>query len=353
MVKYIKIGRFAVAYDNTQPNDRSKSAAKVPPPPPSPPPKSDVRGSGWSTFGKFMLGLFGLLVVLLFIGSVAGPAEHTESNVVSPEATEADPTTATGACERADVQELVGKEARGVIMDSARSRLITLAIFGLIDPQETRAALENAQITFTDVTSGGVRGDNVPCTASLRIDASNANAGQDIVQLPAVIWQIALADGDGNVSSSNFTVKVDPASVFEGMRINGKPAGDFLNQDGAQAPEEPTPAPGQTTPQLKPGQPYSDARAKLIGAGYAPARYSVQDCSPYGTARGEECFDRPEVESCSGTGKGYCSAYWLRGDDILSVLISDGPDGIFEQASPMSRADLNAVLAQNERSLAD
>lgn len=230
MVKYIKIGRFAVAYDNTQPNDRSNTAAKVPPPPPpSPPPKAAVGGSGWATFGKFMLGLLGLFVVLLFIGSLASPTDQTESASAATASSGADPATPLGVCQRADVQDLIGKEAWRIILDQSRGRIVSLAIFGLVDPNAMLEQFENANVTFTGARAGPSFENWVACSGSMRFDASNTNTGQEIVQLPTLSWVVNFADSDGDLTSTNFTVVVDQASVFEGMLLNGKPAEEYAD----------------------------------------------------------------------------------------------------------------------------
>lgn len=236
MVKYIKIGRFAVAYDNTQPDDRSKTATKAPPPPPpSPPPKAAVGGSGWATFGKFMLGLFGLFVVLLFIGSLAGPNDQTEGDSTATASSGADPATPLGVCQRADVQDLVGKEAWRIILDQSRGRIVALAIFGLVDPNAMLEQFENANVSFTGTRAGPSLENRVACSGSMRFDASNTNTGQDIVQLPKLSWLVDFADGDGDLTSTNFTVAVDQASVFEGMLLNGKPAEGYADSHGTNA----------------------------------------------------------------------------------------------------------------------
>lgn len=98
---------------------------------------------------------------------------------------------------------------------------------------------------------------------------------------------------------------------------------------------------------LRKGQPYSKVRQTLLANGFEPARYDQRDCSPYGTSQGEECFDRPEISGCSGSGRGFCAGYWLKGDDALSVLVAEGPDGTFEEVSPMTRSDVIATVGQD------
>lgn len=102
---------------------------------------------------------------------------------------------------------------------------------------------------------------------------------------------------------------------------------------------------------LRRGQSYSDVRQSLLEQGYIPARYLNRSCAPYGTWPGQECHNRPEISYCSGTGAGYCSAYWLKGDAVLFALVAEGPNGTLEDVSPMTRSELDAVLAQDGTSL--
>lgn len=238
MVKYIKFGRIAVAYDDTRREERTTSVPPTSPPPTSsaPPPANKAAGSGWVAFGKVMAVIVVLVVLLVVAITPNAPPGPNASDTVGDAAPTADRATPQGVCERGDVQVLVGKEARKIILDQARSRILMLAMFGLIDPQEMRQQFENADVTFTGIRSGKSAEGQIACLGSMRFDDSNVAAGQDIMQLPALSWRVAFADGDGNLASTNFTVDVDRASVFEGMMINGKPADEYLqNQRNAAA----------------------------------------------------------------------------------------------------------------------
>jgi hypothetical protein len=103
--------------------------------------------------------------------------------------------------------------------------------------------------------------------------------------------------------------------------------------------------------ELRKGQKYSGVRKLLMANGFEPAHYDQRNCSPYDTTPGAECFDRPEITECSGTGQGFCVGYWLQGDRVLSVVMADGPDGVFDHVSIMTRNDLEGVLAQDSRHL--
>lgn len=100
-------------------------------------------------------------------------------------------------------------------------------------------------------------------------------------------------------------------------------------------------------PTFPKGEIYADVRQELLRLGYEPAPYSERSCEPYGTTPGEECHDRPEVYHCSGTGMGFCNAYWVKGSAVFGVTTSEGPDGSFHDGFPMKRIDLENVLRQD------
>jgi hypothetical protein len=55
-----------------------------------------------------------------------------------------------------------------------------------------------------------------------------------------------------------------------------------------------------TIPRMQMGEPYRIVRRRLLKNGFFPAHYSSRNCAPYGTGRGEECYDRPEIVQCAG-----------------------------------------------------
>ncbi|MDB5443485.1 MAG: hypothetical protein JWP73_1861 [Phenylobacterium sp.] len=64
-----------------------------------------------------------------------------------------------------------------------------------------------------------------------------------------------------------------------------------------------------TFPTFKRHTPYGTVRSALLKLGYRPLRLAEPmspDCSPYG----DRCTVFPELESCSGTGAGYCRFGW-------------------------------------------
>jgi len=103
-------------------------------------------------------------------------------------------------------------------------------------------------------------------------------------------------------------------------------------------------------PQLHKGQAYSVVREKLLASGFRPAHFPPENCIPYGTEPGQECHDRPEIDICSGTGQGFCSGIWLRGDMVLSALVAEGPDGVYDDSFIQSRKELEENLSGDELS---
>ena len=224
MPKFIKFGRFAIAYDD---RPRQPKPGPTPPPPSPPPPEDRDARSGWATFGKIMALILGLIVALIFVESTR-PAKNVDPAATTQAA--ADPNSPQGVCERQDVQELASKEARKIMLDPTRDKMLALAMFGLIDPKEMMQRFDAANVTFSAVQGNSADHSLVACSAAMRIDDSDATTGQDIVQMPALVWSVKFANNDGDLTSTNFTVEVDPGSVFEGMQINGKPADEFMRQ---------------------------------------------------------------------------------------------------------------------------
>lgn len=229
MVKYIKIGKFAVAYDNTKPAQRLQPETPPPSPPPRPPEHNHIGGSGWAAFGKVMVVIIGMIVLIAIVDWINAPSSPTAA-IDPADATSLDPASPQGVCQRADVQALAGKEALRTILDQSRGRIVGLAIFGLVDADAILEQFENASVTFTNARAGQTFANQVTCSGSMRFDASNTNTGQDIIQLPSLTWVVNFADGDGDLTSTNFTIEVDQASVFAGMLVNGKPAAEYLNE---------------------------------------------------------------------------------------------------------------------------
>jgi hypothetical protein len=71
------------------------------------------------------------------------------------------------------------------------------------------------------------------------------------------------------------------------------------------------------------GMDYADAKARLIGLGYEAMSGFEAACASIGE---EQCLPYPEIESCSGTGAGYCSAMFRRGEEMIQV-VTYGPGG--------------------------
>lgn len=65
---------------------------------------------------------------------------------------------------------------------------------------------------------------------------------------------------------------------------------------------------------------YPEAREVIIAMGWIPAG---DGCSGF-IAGDTTCSDFPEIDSCSGTGMGYCAMTFRRGDRCLDVLTTEG-----------------------------
>jgi hypothetical protein len=65
---------------------------------------------------------------------------------------------------------------------------------------------------------------------------------------------------------------------------------------------------------------YPEARKVILAMGWMPAG---EDCGGGGTGEAT-CVDFPEIDSCSGTGVGYCAMTFRRGDRCLDVVTTEG-----------------------------
>lgn len=233
MVKFIKIGRLAVAYDDTKREKVTDQSSSAPPPPPPPTPP---KGSGWATFGKFMGILLGLLFLIMVIGLLT-PADNSTAR--DGQGAQANSNSAQAVCERTDVQDLVGKEARKLILDRARPQLVAIALMTMAEPEAYLRKFREAQVSFSDVQGNLDEHGLFACTASAKIDMSDAESGQDIIQSPTLAWRVTFADKKADLTNSNFTVEVDEGSVFSDMLINGKPASEYAQQRQSTGPQAP------------------------------------------------------------------------------------------------------------------
>ena len=67
--------------------------------------------------------------------------------------------------------------------------------------------------------------------------------------------------------------------------------------------------------------PYEEARTLIIGQGWEPADL---DCMGGGT-NPDTCTNYPEIETCSGTERGFCSLKFEQADRCLAVVTAGGP----------------------------
>lgn len=131
---------------------------------------------------------------------------------------------AIAACKRPDVQDVVGKEARNMMLKANEDGVWRAALFGV----NLGEVLEQARISFGEV---GVYEDSaqspytqIVCTGSMQIDGSSAQAGQDIVTIPHLRWSINFAEPTQDPETASFSIAVDPASLYDGVLVNGQPA---------------------------------------------------------------------------------------------------------------------------------
>lgn len=154
-----------------------------------------------------------------------------------PSSSPAGGMAALEACKRADVQDAVGKEARSIVFKKASLK----AWWRPSDFDGFAQEFENASVTFSSTAlQSGVSADSrtIGCMANFKFDASNATKGQDVVQVTRLKWTIRFADDHPDPASSNFTIKVDPSSLFEDIAINGERVQDLANREAREQAEQ-------------------------------------------------------------------------------------------------------------------
>ncbi|MBB3941557.1 hypothetical protein GGR39_003237 [Novosphingobium fluoreni] len=135
---------------------------------------------------------------------------------------------ALAACQRADVQEVVGKETRGKLYKAALPRLMMMQSWLGADPNRIVAAFDQAEVTFDHVSidNPGALGEppyqQIVCTGHIQIDMSNATAGQDILGIDGLRWVINFSGQPSDPATDAFTVDVDDVSIGRGMTHNGR-----------------------------------------------------------------------------------------------------------------------------------
>lgn len=159
-----------------------------------------------------MKGRFSMAALPLALASCAPAADQAVTDAVV-------------ACQRADVQDVVGKEVRKMMIKAATDRILTAAFFGINLTQ----AFEQARTTFTEVgvyteaTPVGAPFKQIVCGGTLQIDASTATSGQDIVTIPHLRWSVNFNQPTEEPGTAAFSIAVDPASITDGLLVNGEP----------------------------------------------------------------------------------------------------------------------------------
>lgn len=203
-------------------------------------------------------------------------------------------TEAMSACARTEVQDVVGKEVRKMLLEAAKDRVVTAAFFGI----DLTSSIENARVSFHDVGTFKTNPPPSPpykqilCGGTMQIDGSSARAGQDIVTLPRLRWSINFVQPTNDPATAGFSIAVDPASISEGMLVNGDPVERTDEQgnrsDGTQAVQSNSEA--AMPPAREPATELSEAQA---AAEDAAGTGSEADQSPSGRQPSDEDLYAP------------------------------------------------------------
>lgn len=169
---------------------------------------------------------------------------------------------ATKACQRPEVQDVVGKEVRNQLLSAVDgNRMFWAAMIGI----DFAKALENARVRFSDVGTKtstalvmGTRLQQVVCVGSLQIDGSSARSGQDILTIPHLRWSINFTEPTDDLEHAGFTIAIDKRSISDGLLVNGEPPQSQGRDSQADAAKEQVGSP--------PGQALSDAEQSAADA---------------------------------------------------------------------------------------
>ncbi|WP_292962338.1 hypothetical protein [Novosphingobium sp. UBA1939] len=229
-------------YDNagsSGPYDYDKEAPRQKTP--SHDPIANLPTGGWwqdlPLAGKVILIAVTLVTVLVTCAKNDTSTSDASEQASSAATGEADAPAAYRACQREDVQDVVGKETRNIMLKANADGVIMAALFGV----DMVKPIADANVTFHDV---GLYSDpasplpitQITCGANFQIDASSTQAGQDIVTIPNLRWNINFAQPTQDPDTGGFTIEVDKASIYDGILINGHPPAARNKDEAAPAP---------------------------------------------------------------------------------------------------------------------
>lgn len=179
------------------------------------------------------LFLIGNLVALSLAACTSQPSGDQEQHERSRSS-----DLALAACQRADVQDVVGKETRGKLFKAELPRLTMQEWMGY-DSSRAIADFDNAVVRFTQVSVDKPEALGEPpyrqivCKGHIQIDMSNATVGQQIASIDGLRWVINISGQPSDPATDAFTVDVDDYSIQDGLKINGRSPAQPQQQEQA------------------------------------------------------------------------------------------------------------------------
>ncbi|GEO01713.1 hypothetical protein NSE01_35450 [Novosphingobium sediminis] len=197
---------------------------------------------------------------------------------------------ATKACQRAEVQDVVGKEVRNQMLSQADgNRLFWAAMVGI----DFAKAFEDARVRFSDVGTytptaliTGTRLQQVVCGGSMQIDASSTRFGQDIITMPHLRWSINFTEPTDDPEHASFTIAIDKQSIGNGLLVNGAPPQSQSRDDQPEAAKEESGPP--------PDQALGDAQSAEEAA--AQAKTSADDAAKDAREAAAAAVEKPSAQ---------------------------------------------------------
>ncbi len=156
------------------------------------------------------------------------------------------------------------------------------------------------------------------------------------VEMP-ITYESQLDDNNQHIVSVGGISEIDRVSLELTLAVSLKKGRGIKDEpvNSASAVAEPMPAGDAPMavidevadlPQFEKDETYSSVRIKMINAGWEPLHSESADTCSESDSR---CKDRPEMESCAGTGMANCKFLWKKNEKTTAIC-TVGEDAIYD-----------------------
>ena len=144
-----------------------------------------------------------------------------------------------------------------------------------------------------------------------------------------IIYESQLDDNNQHLVSLNGISEIDLYNIKAAL---SNTVANSTENTTPQAKSNADPIPNADTnevsdlPSFKEYENYASVREKMLAANWLPFHAETADeCSETDT----RCKDRPEMESCAGTGMGNCKFLWKKNGKTTGICTVDGDPAVF------------------------